>query len=243
MRLKLTLSYDGSAYKGWQSQPARNTVQDTLEDALQRIMHTRVVVHGSGRTDTGVHALGQCAHIDVTDRFGIDEWKRILNYNLPPTVRIEKCQLAAPKFHARFHAQGKVYRYVIRNSDVLPALDARRAWLVPHKIDRELLRATAALFVGRHDFVGFAANRGDQPKTTVRTIRRITPAIRGSLITITYEGEGFLYKMVRMLTGAIIRVATGREDIAHIQSRLETGTPRWSYVAPADGLHLVKVIY
>lgn len=243
MRLKLTVSYQGDAFTGWQSQPQRTTVQDVLEDTLKRILHHRVVVHGSGRTDSGVHALGQVAHCEVTDRFSVEEWQRILNYNLPPTVRILKCQLAPPKFHARFSAEGKVYRYIVCNQSVLPPLDVKRAWLVPHKIDMALLRETAQLFVGRHDFVGFAANRGDQPKTTVRTIHRVTVSRRGSLISLTFHGEGFLYKMVRMLTGAIIRVATGREDIANIVSRLETGKPRWSYVAPADGLYLVKVIY
>lgn len=243
MRLKLTVSYDGAAFTGWQSQPQGTTVQDALEGTLKRILHTRIVVHGSGRTDSGVHALGQVAHVEVTDRFSVEEWQRILNYNLPPTLRILKCQLAPKKFHARFSARGKIYRYVIRNATVLPPLDVDRAWLVPHKIDLALLRQTAALFVGRHDFVGFAANRGDKPKTTVRTIRRITINPRGSLISITFEGEGFLYKMVRMLTGAMVRVATGREDIANIESRLKTGIPRWSYVAPADGLYLVRVIY
>lgn len=243
MRLKLTIAYDGSAFKGWQSQPFGTTVQDVLEDALQRITGERVIVHGAGRTDTGVHAIGQAAHIEVTDRFSVAEWQRILNFNLPPTIRIMRCQRARKDFHARHSATGKIYRYLIRNQNVVLPHEADRVWMVPEKLDPALLRAAAGIFVGRHDFRGFGANKSS-PSRTVRTISRIGVATRGSLIALTFEGEGFLYRMVRLLTGSIVRVAQGRDQLAEIERRLhEPGLPVWDQAAPAGGLHLVRVLY
>lgn len=243
MKLRLTIAYDGSAFKGWQSQPFGHTVQDVLEDAFRRITGGRVVVHGSGRTDTGVHALAQVAHVVVPDRFPPGEWLRILNFNLPPTIRIMTCRPAPPEFHARFSARGKVYRYVIRNREVILPHEINRVWMIPEKLDRTLLRAAAAIFVGRHDFRGFGSNR-KAPDRTVRTIFRIQVTERGSLLQLTFHGEGFLYRMVRMLTGSIVRVARGQDQLATVERRLhEPGPPEWEQVAPACGLHLVRVVY
>lgn len=243
MRLKLTIAYDGTAFKGWQSQPFGTTVQDVMEDALKRISGERIVVHGAGRTDTGVHAVGQCAHIDVPDRLPAAEWQRILNFNLPETIRIIRCQKAPRSFHAQHSAKGKIYRYVIRNQSVALPLEANRVWLVPEKLDPALLRRTAGLFVGRHDFGGFAANRS-APDRTVRTLTRIRIVRRGTLIALTFEGEGFLYRMVRMLTGAMVRVASGKDGLSQIEKRLrEPVQPNWRHAAPAAGLHLIKVLY
>lgn len=243
MKLKLTIAYDGSAYKGWQSQPFRLTVQDVVEDALQRITGGRIVVHGAGRTDTGVHALGQGAHIVVPERFSAAEWQRILNFNLPPTIRIMRCRRVSPDFHASLSAKGKVYRYLIRNDNVVFPHEAERVWMVPEKLDSALLRAAAQIFVGRHDFQGFGANK-KSPDRTVRTISRISVVTKGSLTALTFHGEGFLYRMVRMLTGSIVRVAAGRDDLDEIRQRLNgPGAAQWEHVAPARGLHLVKVLY
>lgn len=243
MRLKLTIAYDGSAFKGWQSQPFKLTVQDTLEEALQRMVGQRVIVHGASRTDTGVHALAQGAHIDVPDRHSAAEWQRILNHNLPTTVRIMQCREVPISFNAQHATKGKVYRYLIRNEDVISPLEAGRVWLVPGELDLAKLRAVAALFEGRHDFGGFAANKKN-PGQTVRTVDRITVAKRGSLITLTFHGPGFLYRMVRMLTGAMVRVARGETEFSAVKHRLHHPvTPLWKQAAPAGGLYLVKVRY
>lgn len=242
-KLKLTIAYDGSSFKGWQSQPFGNTVQDVLEGTFRRITGGRVVVHGSGRTDTGVHALAQVAHVIVPERFPPAEWMRILNFNLPPTIRIMGCRAAPPDFHARFSARGKVYRYVIQNKTVVFPHETNRVWMVPEKLDRDLLRSTAALFVGTHDFCGFGSNR-KAPGRTVRTISRIQVTERGALIQLTFHGEGFLYRMVRLLTGAIVRVARGQDELAAVARRLhQPGSPEWEQAAPARGLFLVRVVY
>lgn len=243
MRLKLTIAYDGAAFHGWQSQPSRSTVQDVLEEALLRIAGRRVIVHAASRTDAGVHALGQGAHIDVPEQMPAAEWHRILNFNLPPTIRIVRCTRAPGGFHASRSATGKIYRYLIRNRPVVLPHEAARVWGVADRLDLPRLRAAAALFVGTHDFRGFAINRSS-PTKTVRTISRISVVQTGSLISITFEGEGFLYRMVRMLAGSIVRAARGRDDIASLAHRLENpGRPIWDHLAPAGGLHLVKVLY
>ncbi len=243
MRLKLSIAYDGAAYKGWQSQPFRLTVQDFLEDALLRITGGRVVVHGAGRTDTGVHALGQGAHMEVPPLFPAEEWQRILNHNLPPTIRVMRCQEVPKTFDARHSSKGKVYRYLIRNHHVILPHEADRVWMVPGKLDMGLLRAAAATFVGKHDFRSFTMNR-KAPTRTVRNISKITVTKKASLIAITFQGEGFLYRMVRMLTGSMVRVAQGLDELSTLESRLKNPrSPQWDHVAPAGGLCLVKVLY
>lgn len=243
MRLKLSVAYDGTPFRGWQSQPFGNTVQDVLEDALRRITGQRVVVHASSRTDTGVHALGQGAHIEVTERFSVEEWLRILNYNLPPAIRIMSCEEVPRTFDARLSATGKVYRYLIRNEAMITPHEMDRVWLIPQKLNVARLREAGRIFTGTHDFRGFCANR-EVPVNTVRTISRLTVVPRGTLIAITFQGEGFLYHMVRMITASMVRVAQGEDSLAEIESRLHgPGAPIWSHVAPPSGLYLVKVLY
>ena len=243
MRLRLTIAYDGGPYAGWQSQPAGNAVQDLLEKAFWEIAAIRVVVHGAGRTDAGVHALGQCAHVEVFGKMDPGDWKRALNANLPPTIRVVRSCKVASDFHARFSAKGKVYRYLVRNKPVLPPHEFGRVWHVPHALDIGALRRAAGVLTGRHDFAAFSANRSKAVRETVRTIRKIALSCRTDLIVLTFEGDGFLYKMVRMLTGAMIRVAQQREDLDTLRARLTKGVPKWNHVAPAEGLYLVRVLY
>jgi tRNA pseudouridine38-40 synthase len=246
-RLKLTLAYDGAPFAGWQSQVGGNTVQDRVEAALAKVAKAEIALHGSGRTDAGVHALGQVAHFDapVDSRMKPADWLRALNANLPPEIRILRAVRAAADFHARFSAQGKTYRYELWTAPALPPHLHRRAWHVAPTPDFARLREALEIFVGEHDFRAFAANRGGKPvEDTVRRISAIRAARSGPLWRITFEGSGFLYKMVRMLTGAAVRVAQGREDIATLRRLIaEPRSGRWSHVAPADGLTLVQVRY
>lgn len=243
MKLKLTIAYDGTLFAGWQSQAGGGAVQDVIEGALKKISGARIVLHGSGRTDAGVHALGQNAHVDVEGSLSPGDWQRALNANLPATVRILRARKAAEDFHARFSAKGKIYRYRIRNAAVLPPHEADRVWHLPHALDMEVLRAAAKIFEGRHDFAAFSANRGGAVRDTRRVVREVAVSQKGTLLTLTFEGEGFLYKMVRMMTGAIVRAAQGREEVGDLRRRLANAGPRWNHVAPAGGLYLVKVLY
>ena len=170
-RLKLIISYDGRDFAGWQSQKHRNTVQDNLEAAFERVCGRRLIVSGSGRTDTGVHALGQCAHVDVpAAQFAAERWLKALNGVLPQTIRILRARFVSNSFHARFSAKGKVYRYRIINGPVRPPLEIGRAWHIAASLDRNSLKRAAKLFIGRHDFASFSANRGKEARSTVRKI-------------------------------------------------------------------------
>ena len=243
MRLLLTIAYDGGPYAGWQSQAAGHAVQDFVEEAFRRIAPGRVAVHGAGRTDAGVHALGQCAHADVPSGMSPGDWQRALNANLPPSIRVVGLREVPQEFHARFSAKGKVYRYLIRNGIVLPPHEFGRVWHLPQALDLGALRLAANIFTGRHDFAAFSANRGKAVLDTARTVRRIALSSRAGLVKVTFEGDGFLYKMVRMLTAAMVRVARRREDLDALRARLEQGAPKWNHVAPAEGLYLVRVLY
>lgn len=244
-RLKLVVSYDGRDFAGWQSQKHGNTIQDRLEAAFERVCGTRLAVTGSGRTDAGVHALGQCAHVDVpAAQFTAERWLKALNGVLPPAIRILRARFVAKSFHARFSAKGKVYRYRIINGTVRPPLEIGRAWHIASPLDRKLLGRAAKLFMGRHDFAAFAANRGKEERSAVRTVEYARVIGRRDLIEIEFSADGFLYKMVRLMVGAIARCALGKESLQSLELQLERpsrATDR--FVAPAAGLYLVRVRY
>jgi len=244
-RLKLVISYDGRDFAGWQSQKHGNTVQDHVETAFERVCGTRLAVTGSGRTDSGVHALGQCAHVDVpAAQFTPERWLKALNGVLPPAIRILRAGFVWKSFNARFSAKGKVYRYRIINGAVRPPLEIGRAWHVPSPLDRELLGRAARLFKGQHDFAAFAANRGKEEGNTMRTVEYVRATGRGDLIEIEFFADGFLYKMVRMMVGEMVRCALGKESLQSIELRLERPSRASArFVAPAAGLYLVRVRY
>ena len=244
-RLKLLIAYDGRAFSGWQSQTAKTGVQDHIESVLEKFLGHRVVVHGSGRTDSGVHALGQVAHADVpVGRLTLEKWRDLLNGHLPHEVRILRATRAPATFHARYDVCGKRYTYRIWNERWMHPLEIGRAWHDPLPLDLPTLRAAAELLVGKHDFAAFAANRGTPEKATIRTIHRILIQRRGPLITLHFEGDGFLYHMVRLLTGTLARVAHGRASLDRIRDLLARTRPeKTHYLAPAEGLYLAKVFY
>ena len=246
-RLKLTLAYDGTPFAGWQSQANGNTIQDHLEKAFGMIACRAVRVHGAGRTDAGVHALAQSAHVDLLSAdIPASQWVAALNGALPPTIRVMKSRYISTDFHARYSAKGKIYRYRIWNGPVLPPLEYGRAWHVHEPLDFEKMRAAAKAFAGTHDFAGFAANRGTQEQSTVRTINAVRLHRRGYCCVIKFSGDGFLYKMVRLMVGALVRCGRGQSTIAEINERLEFPLrfrSRERLVAPAAGLYLVGVRY
>jgi tRNA pseudouridine38-40 synthase len=252
MKIRLLVAYDGTAFRGWQSQRGGETVQDRLEAAVAGIVGDRIVLHGSGRTDAGVHALGQTVHFDLKPeqaaRLGrmseAGRWAQALNAALPPVLRVLRATRAPAGFHARFSATGKIYRYDLWHAPVLPPHLYLRAWHLHGEIDRQLLGELVELIKGRHDFRGFCADSGSLPESTERTIRRSVFRERGSGLSLTFEGDGFLYRMVRMLVGGMVRVAQGKEDRALFERRLAAGKP-WPTpaMAPAEGLYLVKALY
>jgi tRNA pseudouridine38-40 synthase len=244
-RLKMIVAYDGREFAGWQSQSHRNTIQDYIERAFERVGGRSVRIHGAGRTDSGVHALAQCAHVDLADeRLSATRWTEALNAFLPPAIRVVRCQYVTKGFHARLSAKGKLYRYRIWSGPVLPPFEHGRAWHVASPLDLRVLNAAAKHFVGTHDFAGFAANRGKREKNTIRTIYSVRVRPSGSCVIIDFNGDGFLYKMIRLIVGSIVKCALGKLHVEDLTDRLasrHTAPPRLT--APAEGLFLVRVRY
>jgi tRNA pseudouridine38-40 synthase len=257
-RLKLIVAYDGKDFAGWQSQSHRNTIQDHIERAFARIGGRPVRVHGAGRTDAGVHALGQCAHVDIPDdRLSATRWTKALNALLPAAIRVLRCQYVSGNFHARLSAKGKLYCYRIWSAAILPPFEHGRAWHVSTPLDLKALKKAANAFVGTHDFAAFAANRGKtgrggdtesssgEPEMgTIRTIYCARVRRDGPCITIEVDGDGFRYKMVRVIVGSLVRCATNKMRIEDVVERLNSrrvGEAR--FAAPAEGLFLVRVRY
>ncbi len=244
-RLKMIIAYDGKGFAGWQSQSHRNTIQDHIERTFERVAGKPARVHGAGRTDAGVHALAQCAHVDLTDtRFSAARWTQALNALLPPAIRVLRCRYVSKDFQARLSAKGKLYRYRIWPAPVLSPFEYGRAWHVTGPLDLEVLKAAAKHFVGTHDFAGFAANRGKREKSTIRTIYSVRVRRNGPCVMLDFDGDGFLYKMVRLIVGSLVKCALGKLRIADLTDRLasaQPGMPR--FAAPAEGLFLVRVRY
>jgi len=244
-RLKLIVAYDGRGFAGWQSQSHRNTIQDHLERALEHITGEAVRVHGAGRTDAGVHALAQCAHVDLANsRLSAARWTGALNARLPPTIRVLRCRYVSKDFHARLSAKGKIYRYRIWSAPVLPPFEHACAWHIARPLNLEVLRTAAKSFVGTHDFASFAANRGKRERSTIRTIYSVRVRQSGSCLTIEFDGDGFLYKMVRLIVGSLVKCALGELPTQNLTDRLASahvGSAR--FAAPPEGLFLVRVRY
>lgn len=253
-RLKFTVAYDGAPWHGWQTLPAGHTVQDQLEAALEKIAGVPVRTHGSGRTDSGVHALGQVAHGDVpaSAKLSGADWTRALNAVLPSSIRVMKSEFVAADFHARYDAKGKIYRYRIWRPNVMSPFEVGRAWHVYGALDVDAVRESVRVLAGTHNFSRLSANRGGiteeercrNAKDVTRTLTRVEVREQEGTLEIEVEGDGFLYKMVRLIVGSLIHVARGRADVAWFHSLVEDPTgPKSHRVAPADGLCLVAVKY
>lgn len=251
MRFKLTLAYDGRTFQGWQSQPHGGAVQNALEAAVTKISKLPDIrVHGAGRTDTGVHATGQVAHFEAPDTLCMDAnaWLRALNSNLSPQVRVVDCQQVPTSFNAQFSATGKHYEYRICRLPTLPPLEYGLAWHLPWRMDLGLLQHAMKAMQGQHDFCAFAANRRDGreliPGFSIRTIYSIQMQESEDILSLHFRGDGFLYKMVRLMTGSMLRVAMGRESLAWLLELIHAPNgQKTQFVAPAGGLYLRSVYY
>jgi len=178
-----------------------------------------------------VHALAQCAHADVNKALARARWIEALNASLPPAVRVLRCQYVSDNFHARLSAKGKVYRYRIWCAPVLPPFEYRRAWHITRPLNFKSLKEGAKYFGGIHDFAGFAANRGKAEQTTIRTIYSVRVRQKGPCLTIEFDGDGFLYKMVRLIVGSLVKCALGKMRIEEITARLNSGQ-----IGPSRGI-------
>jgi len=243
-RYRIDISYDGTAYAGWQMQPDGVTVQAKLQEALSALTGEKPRVHGSGRTDRGVHARRQVAHFDLAAARPTGPLARGLNALLPADIRVSRAVRAAPDFHARRSAVRKEYRYFIWNGEEVPPFVRLYRTRVRTPLDVRAMRAAAALLEGRHDFAAFTANPNRPVPDTVRTLESLRVSRRGPEIVIRATADGFLYKMVRGLAGLLIRVGEGAVSLAEtgeiLASRRRTARVE---TAPPQGLFLWNVTY
>jgi tRNA pseudouridine38-40 synthase len=245
-RWKCVCAYDGGGFSGWQSQPGGGSVQDAVEARLREITGSPVRVHGSGRTDAGVHALAQVFHFDTLWKHGPEKLAAALAHGLPRTLQIVSVRSAPESFHARFSAKGKVYVYHLYLGDPDP-FTRPYCWSILGPLDLRLMRAAAAALRGKHDFGAFSARNGEEPGEgagTVRSLRRLEVLGGGRRLQILAEADGFLYKMVRSLVGALVSAGEGKLAVPEIRALLASGvrTARIQ-TAPPQGLFLRKVLY
>lgn len=250
-RILFTCAYEGSRRRGWQSQIGGNTVQDIIEEAFLKIVREPCRIHSAGRTDAGVHAKGQCFHVDISERYRIppDRWPLALNAQLPSDIRIMKAEIVPETFHARFSAVGKTYRYRMEKTRILSPFLADRAWAVHGDLNEAAMGDALNLFCGEHDFRAFSARRGNEPNPLppdfyVRCIHSAELTSEGESLYITLCGTGFLYKMVRLVVGAVYHVGIGQMTLDEFSRLLDHPQKGKSpYCAPAGGLCLESVLY
>ncbi|ACD84329.1 tRNA pseudouridine(38-40) synthase TruA [Candidatus Methylacidiphilum infernorum] len=241
---KLTLSYCGSGFHGWQRQGELPTVQRALEEAVAKIWEEPIPVEGAGRTDAGVHAKGQVASFAAPRKLEPEVLKRALNYHLPDTVRVWDARIVPREFSARFDAVSKTYQYLLWNDPVMDPFYLGRAWHIPRAMDVEMMNEAARLFLGKHNFAAFVSNPGMPVKNPVRTVLDCFFLEQGSLVFFNVKADGFLYRMVRNMVGALVKVGLGRlsrqelKKIFENQKRIEAFA-----AAPPWGLYLLAVDY
>ena len=242
--VKIIIEYDGTDYHGWQCQANLPTVQKTIEDAIRKITRENVKITGSGRTDAGVHAIGQVANFFIETRMDPETLRKALNSTLPRDISIIKAQEVPDGFHAQFSSRSKVYEYRIFNRPHRPALQRNRVWHIQEKLDAKKMGEAAAYLEGTHDFSVFAT-ADITVKTTVRTVKRVhVRKTREGIILIEIEADGFLKRMVRMITGTLVETGKGKLTPEGFGQILAGGQKTKNvFTAPPSGLFLKKVIY
>lgn len=242
--LKLTICYEGSDFSGWQVQPNQRTIQAEIERALLEIEEKPVRIHGSGRTDAGVHALGQVASFTLENRIPLKNLQKAMNRRLPPAIRILDVVEVEPEFHARHSAVAKTYEYRWRRDEVCPPFERRFVWHHPYPLDEASMIRAAPMFEGERDFRSLATHNGADLLSTVRTIYSSRLERLGPLLVYRVRGSGFLYNMVRNVAGTLLEVGRGNISAESIPAILEArDRSAAGPTAPAVGLFLVSVEY
>ena len=241
---KVILQYEGSRYQGWQKQEeSENTIQTKLEKLLSKMCDAPVSVQGSGRTDAGVHALGQVANFHVDTKMSADEIMAYMNQYLPEDIAVISIEEVGERFHSRLNAKGKIYCYRVLNSDIPHIFERRYVYEVPEKLDLDAMKRAAGMVCGTHDYKAFTSTKKGK-KSTIRTIEKIEIYRQEDEIRFVFEGNGFLYHMVRILMGTLLEVGKGIKAPENMLSILEQKErENAGPLVPAKGLTLVEVRY
>lgn len=241
--IKLTIEYDGKCYNGWQKQPNKLNIQGEIERAIYNITKEEVDLIGSGRTDAGVHALGQVANFKTNSQISIEKIPLAINSQLKNSIVIKEAEEVDERFHSRYNAKHKTYRYIINNSKCGTAIYRNLEYSYPFKLDAEKMKQASKYFEGEHDFKAFKSS-GTSSKNSVRTIYKAIVKQEGKKIIIELTGNGFLYNMVRIISGTLLDVGLGKIRAEEISEIIESkDRQRAGKTLPAHGLYLVEVKY
>ncbi len=239
--IKLTIEYDGREYHGWQKQPNRLNIQGEIEQAIQTVIGEKVELIGSGRTDAGVHAFGQVANFKIESDFPIEKIPIAINSQLKKSIRIQKAEEVEENFHSRYHCHKKTYAYIIDNSQYGSAIYRNLTYHVSQPLDVEAMKQGAKYLVGEHDFSSFKSS-GTSSKSSVRTIYNIDIMKEQERVVIQITGNGFLYNMVRIISGTLLEVGMGEIPPKEIELILKAKVrQRAGKTLPAHGLYLMNV--
>ncbi len=242
-KICLVIAYEGTDYVGWQYQPNGLSVQQCVEEALQKLTGHNCTVYSAGRTDAGVHALGMVCHFSTARDLPLSAWREGMNSFLPAAIAVRSAREVDESFHARFSATGKHYRYTLLCDPVRSPLERRTSWQLKSDIDLIRMRVAAAAFIGCHDFRAFRTT-GCSAETTVREIFSVTLTQQGALVYIDIEGSGFLKNMIRMMVGTLVDIGRGKRPVDDIVKMLHSpGSVGPALTAPAHGLCLMQVYY
>ena len=241
--IRLTIEYDGKDFNGWQKQPTKLNIQGEIERAISTITGEEIDLIGSGRTDAGVHSLGQVANFKTNSSLPIEKFAVAINSKLKKSIRIIKAEEVEERFHSRYNCKQKTYMYVIDNSDQGSAIYRNLSYYVPVKLNVDAMREAAKYFEGEHDFKAFKAS-GTSSKSSVRTIYKAEVVQENNNIIIRLTGNGFLYNMVRIISGTLVDVGLGKINKDDIPKIIESkDRTKAGKTLPAHGLFLVKVEY
>lgn len=242
--IKIKIAYDGTRYNGWQKQDnTDNTIQGKLEQLLSRMTGEEIEIHGSGRTDAGVHALGQVFHFHTESTMTTEDIMAYMSEYLPMDIGVLEVRNASERFHSRLNVKRKTYCYHIWNSPIPNVFERKYSYQIPERLDVDKMKKAAEYLIGTHDFKSFCANKR-MKKSTVRMIESIDFIIEGDMLKIRYKGNGFLYNMVRILTGTLIEIGKGAREPEEMKQILESRSREAAgFTAPAHGLFMEGVEY
>jgi len=241
--IKLTIEYDGKDFNGWQKQPTKLNIQGEIERAIETITGEKVDLTASGRTDAGVHAIAQVANFKTNSNLSVEKFAVAINSKLKKSIRIQKAEEVEERFHSRYNCKQKTYRYIINNGEQGSAIYRNLEYFVPTKLNIEEMKKAIKFFEGEHDFKGFKAS-GTSSKSSVRTIYKTSIKEERDRIIIELTGNGFLYNMVRIITGTLVDVGLGKIKAEEITKIIESkDRTKAGKTLPPYGLYLIRVEY